>query len=293
MKRHNNSTHDNDPLAVVPEGLLSTGERGERYARLIPTWPDFLEQLNELGPLLGGCRRGGLTLLQPLDEPDFQPVPGSREFVELRSGWVVDAGQIASILAVDESAVSPHPRLSLQFFDAPNRGLLKLILTAKSCKEALAMLVAGSVTAEPWKATSNSNSLPENTIRCRCRAEQHNQAPRCALIKSLLLAYQHHFPISFTLTSEVQHYTASLIPHHVERVGDDFLVTDGRVEIHLANVPEIPLSRITLPSAQGPLPVLRFPVRADEWCELRCSGNRDAANLWAALHSGSGDCLNG
>jgi hypothetical protein len=271
-----------DPFHSICQSLLFEGARGELCLRLNPYWPDFVELLNDLGPLVVAMKQGPMTSVCRCEGVDFWPVPDSTDVVDTVSGWILDTDRIATVVAVREQI--PQSHLGLQFFDSSGEGLFKLLLTEASELDVFSDLIHFFATS--WQEIAEDAHKPRlwaDTLSSF--TEKLSPARKDSLIKSLLLAYQHRFPLRFSFLGRAMHRSITVRPCRLERCGDDFLLCDCRHQVHLADVPHLKPMRMRKPRPSGASWALLLPLESGDALEITHAGCSATLTAWEALHA--------
>jgi|GEM_PF-2877687 len=252
------------------DGRFFQAEGGELCATLDSRWEALLGALGGLGPVAIILHNPHLRIASITRRLDFQPEPESGTFVELSSGLMVDPGDWAYALAVEER-VPGGVIFGFQFFDHRGRGQLKLLLTRQARPAAFFDLLKAHVAggfppeveradavAEPvvptptppgrrllrrlWRVTRHETGgwffpgLPGVSRLSVLRHVGQVYARPVAfesLIPLLLEARRAELPLRVTLFSHGAAHAICCLPRYVERCPEGLHLFDAESEFHL------------------------------------------------------------
>jgi putative heme degradation protein len=131
-------------------GLCEVGPTtGSTMVCLDKRWELLLGGLRQLGVILASVRSGPVNLASVWRQVDFQPIPGSHEWLEINSGTELRGGALGSAVALVEER-GDQQVASLQFAARDGTEYLKLMLTENSDLEAFEQLVKTHAVAGAW-----------------------------------------------------------------------------------------------------------------------------------------------
>ncbi|MGF1657237.1 MAG: hypothetical protein ACFCU3_09685 [Verrucomicrobiales bacterium] len=269
-----------DPFADVDGSLTFQGSSGETCLSLVPHWRSFWNLINQMGPLLVGLKYGPFLSIARADSCEFQPVPGSSEYVDLNSGWVIDPCHIASVVAVREAA--PNCLLGLQFFDDAGVGLFKFILDQSAHLDNYAELLRLYSSATPLSEGITSAPAVRAVHPWRGRPEP---LPSQEFIKSLRLAHHYKFALRFALRTPAMHRQLVVRPCHLRLDDEAITLSDCRGEVHLENPQFLPMQRLRPVNCLGAATSLLLVLDHQTTLEISYAGGASTLALWEGFHS--------
>lgn len=123
-------------------------ECGTAHVQLDCGWPRLLQALEKMGLLMACAPSGPVTGAVALHAARFEPVPGSRDWICLKTGMEICTSKLGGVLATLEPLEGGQQSAALQFFDRRGEGCLKLLVTNFSHIEAFEQLVSHHATLQ-------------------------------------------------------------------------------------------------------------------------------------------------